>query len=175
MGLAALLGVAVLVVVGIAIFGDGEDSCAVGIPENGQPVSVSESELTCNAAGLGHLAYWVGPQPSTSSYEVTSSADGRIFIRYLTGGASAGDERPDFLTVGTYAVPDALGALRSAKAEDDSQRLSARNGYSLLEGASGLNAYVVFDDEPDLQIEVYSPRAGRAVDLARSGALEPLE
>ncbi len=172
-GLAALIGVAVLVVLGITLADGGDDSCGAEVPGNGQPVSLSRGELSCNADKLGHLAYWVGPRPPAGSYEVTSSPDGRVFVRYLTGGAEAGDKRPDFLTVGTYSLTDAVGALERAQSADASKKLTREDGYTLLSGG-GLSAYVVFDDEPDLQIEVYSPKRGEALRLASTGALEPL-
>jgi len=172
--LAALLGVAILVVLGIAIFGGGDGSCTTTVPRNGKPVLLSEQELTCNAGDLGHPAYWVGPRPGTTAYEVTDSSDGRIFIRYLTGDAKAGDKRADFITVGTYALPNAVKALKTAQAQDNSRTLSQEDGFTLLDGGESSNAYVVFDDQPGLQIEVYSPNPGEASGLAAS-ALEPLE
>ena len=32
--------------------------------------------------------------------------------------------------------------------------LTAHEGYEVLEGESGTDAYVIFDDEPELQIEI---------------------
>jgi hypothetical protein len=138
-------------------------------------VALSESDLLSQADTLEHPAYWVGPRPGTSSYELTSTPDGRIYIRYLTGEAQAGAPQPNYLTVGTYSIPDARKALRKAKKDSaGSEKLSRHEGYEVLDGSSGYNVYVVFDNQPDLQVEVFSPEPGEAAELAASGSIKPL-
>jgi len=166
---AAIVVVAVLAVAAVVLLpGDGNDKKAAG-----EPVGLSESQLLKRANALSHPAYWVGPKPGTTSYELTSTPDGRIYIRYLTGGAGPGDPQPSFLTVGTYAVPNARQALNRAS-KDGAEKVSGHDGYAVLEGSSGSNAYVVFGAQPDLQIEVFSPVSGEAAELATSGSLKPL-
>jgi hypothetical protein len=48
------------------------------------------------------------------------------------------------------------------------------DGFELRKGTSGQNEYVVFDDQPDLQIEIFHLTPGRALQFAKSGALQPL-
>ena len=168
---AGLIVVAVLVILGVVLLGgdDSDESSA------GEPVALSESELLEESGTLGQPIYWVGPRPGTTSYELTTTPDGRIYVRYLTGEAEAGDPLPSFLTVGTYSVPNAKQALQKAiKSGEGSEKVSHHDGYEVLAGGSGANAYVVFDDQPDLQIEVFSPKPGEAAELANSGALVPL-
>jgi hypothetical protein len=167
------LGLAVLLVVALVIFGlvkllDSDDGGS-----NVGPVAVSESQLTSKAADVNHPVYWVGPQPGTDQYEFTSTEDGRVYVRYLTQGAKAGDKRPSFLTVGTYSVPNAKDALQRA-AEGGSKAVQPGQGFSLLESASGKSTYVVLDDQPDLQIEIYDPKPGNSLKFAQSGALRPV-
>ena len=45
------------------------------------------------------------------AYELTRSADGSFYVRYLPAGAKPGDPRPEFLTVATYSVPAGLSML----------------------------------------------------------------
>ena len=165
-GLAALLVLAVAVFLAVKLIG-GDDSDE---PDTGEAVGLTEGELIDRAPSLPHVAYWVGSQPSTEQYEVTTTPDSRIYVRYLTDEAQPGDPDADFLTVGTYVVQDAAAALQRGA---QGGTISRETGYSVLEG-SGNNAYVVFDNQPDLQIEIYSPDPGRAIDLAKSGALEPI-
>jgi hypothetical protein len=173
LAVASLLAVAGVVILAIVLLGgSGDDSSSAGEGES-EAVALSESELLAEASGLGGPAYWIGPRAGTESYELTSTEDGRIYIRYLTGDAEAGDERADFLSVGTYPFPDAEAGLQRSAAKGEGT-LEQGNDYTYLVPAAGENAYVVFDDEPDLQIEVFSPQSGEAEQLARDDALEPL-
>ena len=168
------IGLLVVLVVAGAIF------AVVKLSENGNsdangsgPVGLSESELVAAAPGLDHVAYWVGPEPGVSQYELTSTPDGRIYIRYLVN-AQPGDPSANFLSVGTYAVPGAANALREAESAGGTKGIKKGNGYEALQGGNGLSVYVVFDDQPDLQIEVYDPRPGNALKFVQAGQLQPL-
>jgi hypothetical protein len=163
LGALVLVAILILVIVNATGGGDSDDSSSNGA------VGLTEAELIDKSADLGHIFYWVGPLPDTDEYEFTSTPDGRIYVRYLTGGADPGDPRDDFLSVGTYVVHNAKDALDQAAASADSKVIS-QDDYTLLPGGQN-NAYVVFDSEPDLQVEIYSPEAGEALQLATSGDL----
>jgi hypothetical protein len=173
-GIAGLIALVVVVVIAINVFGGSDSSSSPNGGESSTRETLSESELISKAGELEHTVYWVGSRPGTENYELTTASGGSIYIRYLTGGAKAGDPRPDFLTVGTYSVPDAKAALHKAETTHTGSNLTNHEGYDVLEGKSGTDAYVVFDDQPELQIEIFSPNPGEAVDLATSGALTPL-
>ena len=168
-GLLGLVVLAALIFAGVKIFGGGDSS------DNGTdgPVGLTESALIDKAGDVGHPVYWVGPDAQTQQYEWTRTSDGRIYVRYLNAGARAGDPRPVFLTVGTYEVPDAEAA-RETSASQSGEKVRQEDGFDLLKGTSGQNVYVVFDDEPDLQVEIFHPTPGKALQFARSGSLEPL-
>src|SRR6476646_5979771 len=52
---------------------------------NGTTVqAVSVSELRALPTVLGHPLYWAGPRAGTT-YELTRSPDGRVYVRYLSG------------------------------------------------------------------------------------------
>jgi hypothetical protein len=172
LGAAALLVVVGLIVGIAALAGGGSGSSSEG--GGSEAVSLSASELLAKAGSLSGPAYWIGPRAGTSSYELTDTPDGRIYIRYLTGGTAAGDPRPDFLTVGSYPVAEAAKALEGVANSGEGQTLSHRQGYEVLSSSGATNAYVVFDEQPDIQVEVFSPQAGEAAQLATSGALRPL-
>lgn len=175
LGMLGLLVVVGVVVGAIALFGGDSGGGSEGSEAEPEAVALSESELLAQAGTLGGPVYWIGPRAGTESYELGTPPDGRVYIRYLTGGAKAGDPRPDFLTIGTYPVPNARQALQSAtKGAEENQKLSQHEGYEVLASNEETNAYVVFDDQPELQVEIYSPQAGEAAQLATSGALKPL-
>jgi hypothetical protein len=171
--LAALLVIALLIFGAVKLFGGDDDGNGGGSTEG--PVGLSASELQDKAGGLDHTAYWLGTRPGVDSYELTSTPDGRIYIRYLTEGAKAGDTRASFLSVGTYEIPDALDALRTAEKAGGTKGITQSPGATLLQGGNGLSTYVVLDDEPDLQIEIYDPTPGESFKLAKSEDLEPLK
>lgn len=170
--LAGLIAAGV-VVLAIVIFGgdSGDDSSSAGEAES-EAVALSEAELLAQASGLGGPAWWVGPREDTESYELTTTEDGRIYIRYLTGDAEAGDESAEFVSVGTYPLADAKAALQRSATESGGT-VEREQGFDLLVGEND-NAYVVFDDEPGVQVEIYSPEPGEAEQLARDGELQPL-
>lgn len=173
LGLLVVVGV---VVGAIALLGGGSDDGSSESSESAKnAVALTESELLARASSLGGPVYWIGPRAGTASYELSTMPDGQVYIRYLTGDAKAGDPRPDFLTIGTYSVPKARQALQSAvKSAEGNQKLSQHEGYVALSSDEATNAYVVFDDQPELQVEIYSPQAGEAAELAASGSLKPL-
>ncbi len=173
---AALLVVLAVVLGAIALLGGGsDDDSAEGAQTAANAVALSESELLASASELSQPAFWVGARAGTDSYELSTTPDGRLYIRYLTGGAEAGDERPEFLTIGTYPVPEAQQALdTAATAEGASHKLTQHDGFQALSAPDATNAYVVFDDQPAVQIEIYSPEPGEAATLAKSGALKPV-
>src|SRR5512132_4076896 len=65
------------------------------------------------AATLDHPLFWAGARPGMG-YELTRTAAGNIFIRYLPPNTRVGDRRPAFLAIGTYPVPDAFARTRTA-------------------------------------------------------------
>lgn len=174
--LLALLAAATVVIGGVALLGgDSGDGSSGDTGDQGNAVALTASQLPARASALGQPAYWLGPRAGTESYELSTTPDGRVYVRYLTNGAEAGDPRPDFVTVGTYQVDEAEQALRDA-AENSrgSQALSQEDGYQLLSSGQATNAYVVFDEQPDVQVEIFSPQPGEAAALAKSGALGPI-
>ena len=57
-------------------------------------------------AALGIPIYWAGEQPGTT-YELTKTADNRVFIRYLPAGVPIGSSKR-YLTIGTYPLRHAF-------------------------------------------------------------------
>jgi len=168
--LAALIAAGIVVLAIVLFGGDSGDDSATPAEGESQAVALSEAELLAEASGLGSPIYWVGPREGTESYELTSTEGGRTYVRYLTGDAEVGDERADFVSVGTYPVPNAEAALRQSSKESGGA-VEGGQGYDLLAGTND-NVYVVFDDQPDLQVEVFSPQPGEAEQIGRASCRE---
>jgi hypothetical protein len=135
--------------------------------------AVSVSTLSALPAALGHPVYWAGARAGTT-YELTRSPDGRVYLRYLTGGAQVGSPLPNFLTVGTYVVPNAAAAVRAAAAQPGAVRVGVRGGgVGFYNRARPTSVYFAYPGA-DVQVETYDPSAAVARRLVESGAIKPV-
>jgi hypothetical protein len=120
------------------------------------------------AKRVGHPVYWIGPRPDTT-YEVTQTTDGRIYVRYLPLRTAVGTTKP-FLTIGTYPVPDALKATKRQASAAGSVRVPAPSGGTAFYAHSRpTNVYEAFPGI-DYQLEVYDP-SGKAAGLVSAGRI----
>jgi len=175
----ALVGAAVIAALVIAATSGSSSSPASGaIGPSSAAVStttveaVSLATLTALPASLGHPVYWAGPRAGTT-YELTRTPDGRVYIRYLTGGAKVGSPLPDFLTVGTYVVPNAEAAVAAAAAQPGAVRVPLRGGTAFYNRARPTSVYFAYAGS-DVQVETYDPSAAVARQLVETGAIKPI-
>ncbi len=161
----AIAALAVFLIAKLLGDDDSEGTAAQG------PITLSEEELLDRAGDFPHPVYWVGPQPGADRYELTSTADGRVYVRYVKADTPAG-EKKTYLTVGTYPVSDGPVSLSTA-AEDSGADLLQGSGFQyLVSGKSSV--YVVMDDQPGFQLEIFDPRPNRSLQLVESGAVRPV-
>jgi hypothetical protein len=139
----------------------------------GAPVAASIEDLKELSGTLGHPVYWAGEREG-STYELTRADNGNVFIRYLPAGTEVGDERPGFLTVGTYPYPNAFSAVRKAS--------RTRGAFVRKAGGGGLvvsrknlprSVYLAYP-RSNLLLEVYDPSPQRARRLVLSGQVRPV-
>jgi hypothetical protein len=136
-------------------------------------VVVNVERLRELAQSVGHPIYWAGHQPGAD--ELTVDVNGNVFIRYLPEGIPAGSRRRTSLTVATYPFADAYGTLQAASRQAGATVGHTPDGGLVVSGrGKPRNAYIAYPDV-DCQIEVYDPRSGRALELALSGAIAPVE
>jgi hypothetical protein len=155
-------------VLAVVLVSSGGDS------DSNEPEVVTVAQLSDFASESGHPVYWLGERPG-ARYELTDAADGRVYVRYLSGDAEAGDESSRFPTVATYPAVDGVAALKRAAAK--------RKGAQLVPGSDGAmvlvdpsapdNAHLAFPGSGS-QVEVYSPVPGQALRLASRGAVVPV-
>lgn len=134
----------------------------------------SETDLAVLSADVGHPVYWPGERAGTR-LEATMLEDGQVFVRYLDEGAAAGDPRPQFLSVGTYPVRDAYETLEAVARLEGSAAESLDDGALVVQSAEAPESVYMAYPGHDLQIEVYDPDARRALRIATSGAIHPVE
>jgi hypothetical protein len=180
--IAVVAAVAVFAAIAIAVWLLGSDSDGSGKASSttvatqpvGVPASmVSTATLKRIARAAGRPIYWVGPRRG-AQIEFTQTEDGNTFVRYLTGGADAGDQRNRYVVVATYAQPDAYARVRAVAQQENYAVESLANGaVAVTRPDSPRNIHVVF---PGLayQVEVFAPTSAQAQQIARSPALAPV-
>jgi hypothetical protein len=173
----AVIAVALLIgfVVWLLVRGGGSgsttESTATG-PAVG-PVAVTQGELRSRSIDEGHPIYWAGPKENTT-YELTRTSNGRIFIRYLPEGVPVGVNKADYTIVGTYPVPDATSVLEGLAKKSGEQKLSVPGGgIAVYSTSQPTNVYVAYPGS-NLQIEVFDPSAERALGIVASGQVVPV-
>jgi hypothetical protein len=137
------------------------------------PVAATPAALRALSAEVGHPIYWIGAQRGRT-YELTRTASGRIFVRYLPAGAKVGNRSASYTIVGTYPLPKALGVLQDLSKQPREKSVSVPGGgLAVYSTSSPTNVYVAYPGS-DLQIEVFDPSAARALRLVTSGRVAPV-
>lgn len=131
---------------------------------------VAEDGINDLATEVDHPVFWAGPREGTE-LEVATKPDGSSYVRYLTGGAKAGDTRPDFFTVATYPVPDAYARLEEVAGKPNSRSRKLDKDTLLVYTGSEPTSVYLAKKGVDLQIEVYDPTPGASLKAARAGEI----
>jgi hypothetical protein len=136
------------------------------------PQALTLGGLRSFAGKLHHVLYWIGSKPNTT-YEVTQTTDGKTFVRYLPAGTPVGTDKP-FLTIGTYAVPDAFADVQRVAAGADAVRLPVSGGAIAVYARS--RPTNVYEASPSVgyETELYDPAAAAGHALVTSGRVVPV-
>jgi len=168
----AVLAVAVAVaaaVVGWLLVHNGRDTRSPATPSG--PALVSQTQLEELASSSAQPIYWAGPRKGFS-YELTRTADGRTYVRYLPQGVAAGDRRAEFLVVGTYERPHAFSDLTRAGTRSGAGSVKlARGGVLVFTGRRPHSAYFSYPGARN-QIEVFAPSGANARALVLHGEIK---
>jgi hypothetical protein len=142
------------------------------ISANG-PRIVTVDGLSALAGLRGSPLYWAGARPS-ALYEVSETANGYMYVRYLPSGTAPGDPRPAFLTIGTYPRPDAYGDIRAAARRPGAVSIPlAGHGLAVYDENDPTSIYLAYPGATE-QVEVYDPSPAVALRTARSGRVRPV-
>ena len=134
------------------------------------PALVSTAQLASAAHSLGRPIYWAGPRDD-SSYELTVTDSGRVYVRYLPRGTAAGDHRADFLTVGTYPGDHAFEDLKKVSTGPAvHSNLLDDGGLLVAPKRLPKSVYLAYPNG-QYQVEVYASSAGTARTLALNGLI----
>ncbi len=145
-----------------------------GSSNGAKPVAASAGDLRALPSSVGHVVYWAGPKTS-ATYELTRTSRGYVYLRYLPQGVQVGDERPQFLTVGTYPKPDAFASVeKAAKRKDEIVRKLSDGGLAVASPQRPQSVYFAFPGS-DLLVEVYDPSPAQALRAVVSGQVKPIQ
>jgi hypothetical protein len=135
--------------------------------------AASAARLRALASSVGHPIYWTGPNPK-STYELTRTKDGRVYIRYLPRGVRVGAPGANYVTVGTYPQRNAVGQLKAAAAKLQATPIKLpRGGLAYIDTSRPTSAYLAYPDA-DVQVEVYTPDPARTERLLTSREIVPV-
>jgi len=164
----ALIAIAVV----LAVTGGGGGSSGPAAQAS-SPHFAAPGDLATLGRSLDHPVYWAGKRPP-ARLELTEEPSGNIYVRYLPPGVRVGQRPAAFLTVGTYALANAVASTRRAAARSGARLISVGGGgVAFASPESRGSAYLAYPDA-DLQVEVYDPTPGRSLALIRAGAIRPM-
>jgi hypothetical protein len=175
--------VAPLVVLGVAFVGaaaavivlalsSGGKTKALPAPNAG-PQLVSQAQLQKLAAATGRPVYWAGPKAGYL-YELTRTASGRTYVRYLPAGVAAGDRSPGYLVVGTYTQPGSFENLEHAARQKGALSLRIDGGGLVVFSSSKPTSVYLSYPGANYQVEVYAPSGDTARRLVLGGKIQPV-
>jgi hypothetical protein len=151
---AAVIGVVLLA--WLVLGGDDDEGSQAN-----EPQAVSVEDLQEEAGSSQVPVYWAGPQAGTT-YELTETSDGSVYVRYLAEDAEIGDPSPDFLTVATYPLENGYARVLAAAEEKGAETEELPNGgLALVDADRPSSVYLAYEGEP-YQVEVYDPSPDRA-------------
>jgi hypothetical protein len=166
---AAAAAIAAIAVVAFLVFGSSSDDAKV---ELGKPRIVSQEQLSTYAKDTNRTVFWAGPAASGFKLELTEVRGKRVFVRYLTSAAKAGDPRAPYTTVATYPVAGAFNKLRAASSRTGAVAAQVPGGgaMTLYYKKTPSNVYVARPGS-DYLVEVFAPQPRAAYELAGSSQL----
>ena len=160
----------VALVAWLATRGGGSGSSSEATPAEAGPRIVAPSELGKVAVASDHPVYWAGPMPGTRLE--LSEGPGGDTVRYLSAGVAPGSGRAKFLAVASYPLPNPRQAIERFAARPGSMVFHAA-GRKIVVGKRAPESAYFADPENEVQVEVYDPSPGRALELAGSAKVRP--
>ena len=135
-------------------------------------VSATPAALDQLASKVKHAIYWRGPQDNVT-YELTQTADGRIYVRYLPSTAKLGSVKP-YPTVATYPLANAFTITQQAAKSANAVRIKVGSGgVAFYDKSSPTSVHLAFPGQ-NYQVEVFDPSAARAHQVVASGQIRPV-
>jgi len=171
--LAAIIAAVVLVIV-LSSSGSSNTSTVTRVTPPAKTVRAATlPQIQALSTSLGRPIYWAGAR-APRTYELTTTTDGRVYIRYLPQGVPIGSPRADFLTVGTYVVSNPVQALRVAARRRGGVLTTLPDGaIAFYSRSRPTSVYLAYPGSSE-QIEVFDPSPATALGLVIRGRVTPV-
>jgi hypothetical protein len=137
-----------------------------------RPQALSVDSLKTISSVLGQPIYWAGAKAGYT-YEFRRTRDGNIYLRYLPPGTAVGS-KGSFLTIATYPVRDAYGAIVRASKRKGSVAVSIPSKGLAVYAPRSPRAYYFAYPGTKYQIEVLAPTAAVARRLVLQTLVVPV-
>jgi hypothetical protein len=162
---AAVLAIAAVVAAAVLLT-RGDDTPALG-----EASVVSAEKLSSLADTSDTPVFWAGDAADGFKLEFTEVRGGRVYVRYLTADAKAGDPRPAFTTVATYPMQGAFEQLRESADNPGAVSGNGAAGATTLYYRKAPSSVYVAQPGSDHLIEVFAPQPSAALEIASSPSL----
>jgi hypothetical protein len=107
-------------------------------------------------------------------YELTRTADRKVYVRYLPRSVPIGNRSGEYLLVGTYPLRDAYAAIQRAAKEAGARTFRVPGGgLAVVNASAPRNVYFAYPGGR-YQVEVFDPSAQRARRLVSTGSIKPV-
>lgn len=135
------------------------------------PKAFNHNQLSAESGKLGSPIYWIGPKPGYR-YEFFRSTKGYLYVRYLPKGVGVGKRQGHLVIVATYPWARPYAALKKVS---HGRITKGPHGSIIIPARPGdAKSVLVAWPRGRYEVEVYSPKPGRAAALAASGNLNPV-
>lgn len=170
-----LLAVVVALVAWIATR-DGGDDGGTGTAEEAPAAQVLSAEGLGDAvADLDQPVYWAGER-QRSELELENLGEGAgVRVRYVPEGSEPGEASGEVLTVSSYPVADPAAALAEFAERPGAIVRKGADGTEVVSSEERPTSVYFVDPGNAVQVEVYDPSPERAMSLALSGDVQPVE
>jgi hypothetical protein len=148
----------------------GPSTAKAGAAQYIGPVVESQKQIADYAKKIGQSIYWAGPQKGYT-YELTRTANGNAYVRYLPKGAKAGAPGGNYTIVVTYPFNNSYEVLKKVSGNDVIK--VPGGGVAVVAGGYPRSVRMSFPGV-NYQIEVYTPSPARSIALALSGNIKPV-
>jgi hypothetical protein len=172
----AVVVVAIVAVVSFRLSGSSKKSSTPSVTtpsKDSTQVNLSADGIRTAVKALGKVVYWAGDE-SGDTYVLQTFANGQTTVRYVPSGGDPTSSGAIYRLMGSYPIKNAFNVTKQAASGGNSVLVTNSDGSVVLYNKSKMtNVYVAFP-KVDVQVEIFDPTPGKALELATSGAIKPI-
>ena len=171
----AVIGLALVVGLVAWLATRDDDEAPATASEAAEVRIVDEDELGGLGVDAGQAVYWAGPIDGTELEATELTEQGGVQVRYLEEGAEAGSGGAEALTVGSYPLPDPAGAIDGLAAQPGAIVRTSDDGRTVVTNRERPTSVYFASPDNSVQVEIYDPSPARALRLALSPRVRPVD